>query len=128
MSTKVDLERLAATLDGYTYAYLMTIAEPSRPHAVAVRTELVDEILRVVGLGRRSRANALARPVVSLVYPPSTPDGYSLIVDGEATVRDDDLVVIPTVAVLHRPSTAGRPASRSGCTSDCRRLEYDPNI
>ncbi|MDZ7748647.1 MAG: hypothetical protein U5K43_07245 [Halofilum sp. (in: g-proteobacteria)] len=69
MGTKVDLERLAATLDEYTYAYLMTTGDSGRPHAVAVRTELVDGRLHVDGCGWRSRANAQAQRLVALVYP-----------------------------------------------------------
>ena len=41
-------------------------------------------------------------PLVVLMFPPSQPDGMSLIVDGEAEVNGDGVVVKPTWAVLHR--------------------------
>ncbi|WP_290651473.1 hypothetical protein [Aquisalimonas sp.] len=125
MGTKVDLDRLAKTLKAYTYAYLITSDDHGRPHAVAVRTELIGQDLQVSGFGWRSRANASERPIVALVYPPATVGGYSLIVDGNASVRDDGLVVTPTVAVLHRPPRPDAPAPDSGCASDCVRLERD---
>jgi len=40
----------------------------------------------IVDVGRRSTANAAARPAVSLLYPVRTDDDYSLIVDGTAAV------------------------------------------
>jgi hypothetical protein len=48
--------------------------------------------------------------LVMLVFPPSKPDGFSLIVDGEAAVDGDGagdgdgVTVTPTWAVLHRPA------------------------
>ncbi len=125
MGTKVDLNRLVATLEEYSYAYLMTTTAEGRPHAVAVRTSLVDGRLHVDGFGWRSRANAEHQDVVALVYPPKLEGGYSLIVDGTATVREGDLVVVPTVAVLHRPPRADAPPPDSGCLSDCKRLETE---
>jgi hypothetical protein len=125
MGTKVDLDRLATTLEDYSYAYLMTTGDNGRPHAVAVRTELIDTRLHVGGFGWRSRANALEQPVVALVYPPAAVGGYSLIVDGSATVDGDGLIVSPTVAVLHRPPHPDAPPPDSGCASDCQRLEYE---
>ncbi|WP_070987490.1 hypothetical protein [Halofilum ochraceum] len=125
MGTKVDLDRLATTLEDYSYAYLMTTGENGRPHAVAVRTELIDTRLHVGGFGWRSRANALEQPIVALIYPPAEVGGYSLIVDGSATVDGDGLSVSPTVAVLHRPPHPDAPPPDSGCASDCQRLEYE---
>lgn len=125
MGTKVDLDRLATALEDYSFAYLMTTGDNGRPHAVAVRTELSGTRLHVGGFGWRSRANALEQPIVALVYPPLVVGGYSLIIDGQATVRDDGLVVTPTVAVLHRPPHPDAPPPDSGCASDCQRLEYE---
>lgn len=125
MSTKVDLDRLGSALDDYTYAYLITTDEKGYPRAVAVQAELVDGILNIDGCGKRSRANALSQPVVALVYPPDTEGGYSLIVDGEATVGEQGINVAPTVAVLHRPPGQDTPPSATGCTSDCVRLESE---
>jgi hypothetical protein len=57
---------------------------------------------------------------VSLLYPISTPDDYSLIVDGTAVAASDNervLLITPTTAVLHRPAAAPDPAS--ACGADC---------
>lgn len=123
MGTQVDPDRLAATLDEYTYAYLMTTGDHGRPHAVAVRTGMCGGRLHVGGFGGRSRANAERQPIVALVYPPPEAGGYSLIVDGHATVEEDGLLVTPSVAVLHRPPRPDAPPPASGCASDCQRLD-----
>ena len=125
MGTQVDLDRLASALEDYSYAYLLTTGDNGRPHAVAVRTGLIGKQVHVSGFGWRSRANARQQPSVALVYPPAVGGGYSLIVDGSATVGDEGLVVTPTVAVLHRPPHPDAPPPDSGCASDCQRLERE---
>ena len=55
-----------------------------------------------VETGHSSRANVVRNPLVVLMFPPSQPDGMSLIVDGEGEVNGDGVVVRPTWAVLHR--------------------------
>jgi hypothetical protein len=121
-----------------TAPYLLTVADDGRPHAVAVAAAWDGGRLRCE-VGRRSGANASARPLISLVWPPDEPGGYSLIVDGTAAHQDGAVLVEPTSAVLHRPAPApaapagGRGATAgserqppdptsTACTSDCRRL------
>jgi hypothetical protein len=122
VSIKVDLDELVATLGDYRYAYLLTTGADARPHAVAVTPDLVDGLFHIGEPGRRTSANTETHPAVSLVYPPATPDGYSLIVDGEATVEGSALHIRPTWAVLHRPATDQHPATNPGCDADCRPL------
>lgn len=111
---------LAETVAEYSFAYLMTVTSEGRPHAVAVQPRLVDSVLRVEGLGSRSRSNIEAHPQVSLVWPPQDISGYSLIVDGAAGSEGETLLVTPGRAVLHRPGTSGGPADEgSACGSDC---------
>ena len=62
-----------------------------------------DDDRLVAGAGRSTSANATARPLVSMLWPPYEPDGYSLIVDGEASLDGDRLLLAPGRAVLHRP-------------------------
>jgi hypothetical protein len=45
-----------------------------------------------------------------------------LIVDGMGSLRDDELAVAPTRAVLHRPATAHTTTTGGGCESDCVEL------
>jgi hypothetical protein len=70
---------------------------------LAVPTNWSDDALQM-SAGSGTRANATARPEVSMVFPSPTPGEYSLIVDGTAVVRDDGITVTPTWAVLHRPA------------------------
>jgi hypothetical protein len=120
MSVAVSLEELRDEIARRgEAAFLLTVGDDGRPHSVAVATSWVGDAL-VMGAGRGTRANAAARPLVSLLWPPAEPAGYSLIVDGSAGILasgDGDVVAVtPTKAVLHRPG----PGSSPGCTSDCR--------
>ena len=59
---------------------------------------------------------------MSLLWPAAVPGGYSLFVDGTATVSGDgeqaSVAIRPTRAVLHRPGPLpGEPIS--ACGSDC---------
>lgn len=122
MSVKVDLDDLARHVATYGFAYLLTVTDDQRAHAVAVRPEVAGETLRVDGLGDRTRANLDARPDVSLVWPPVTDGGYTLIVDGRASVSDDGASVAPSHAVLHRPADhapGGQPGGTTSCGNDC---------
>jgi len=126
MSIPVDLSALADALANHTYAYLLTVSDDGRPHAVAVNAVLSDGVLRA-GVGSRSTKNSLARPdAVSLVWPPKEDGGYSLIVDGHASVTDEMITVVPSKAVMHRaaPADAG-PAEPGSCGSDCVPLMAD---
>jgi hypothetical protein len=120
MTIRVDLTELTATLADFDYAYLLTVNDEGRAHAVAVTPDLTDGAFRVHELGRKSVANAAARPQLSLVYPPREPGGYSLIVDGDATADGDTVSITPTTAVLHRPAPAGFQPDAGACGSDCQ--------
>jgi hypothetical protein len=119
MSVKVDLAELATQLESFGFAYLLTVGDELRPHAVAVRPVLGDDRLSLDGLGRRTRDNLAARPDVTLVWPPVEEGGYTLIVDGRAAMTDAGATVDPIHAVLHRPADHGAPAGTTGCGNDC---------
>ncbi|MBV8541669.1 MAG: pyridoxamine 5'-phosphate oxidase family protein [Pseudonocardiales bacterium] len=122
MSIEVTLRQLARTLTRYRFAYLLTIGDDARTHVVAVSATLVNNTLLVRDLGRRTRANVVTRPSVTLVWPPANPSDYSLIVDGVGSLRDDELTVAPTRAVLHRPARPQTTTTGGGCKSDCVEL------
>ncbi len=128
MSIPVELSQLADALTRYRYAYLMTSPEQGAPHAVAVYAAIDGDALAVNDAGRRTRANAQARPAVALVWPPGEEGGYSLIVDGLADVQGEQLRITPTRAVLHRSAPAPAPQAQAegGCTSDCVELDLKP--
>lgn len=122
MSIPVPLERLRAAVEerGPT-AYVLTVSDDGRPHAVHGPVRWDGDAL-VAEVGRRSAANATARPSMSLLYAVRADGDYSLIVDGTAAVESSGtgrrLLVTPTSAVLHRPAPAADPAA-SSCGADC---------
>jgi hypothetical protein len=119
MSIPVTVEDLAAKITEYGWAYLLTVRGDQRPHIVAVTPTWVGEELSM-GVGRGTAANIAARSSISLCYPPVSPDGYSLIIDGVGTVVDENMVSFaPGGAVLHRPAPEGFAGSGTGCEADC---------
>lgn len=107
MSVPVELRLLGEVLAEYGFAYLLTIDGVGRPHAVAVRPQLVDGELLIDGIGAGTRRNAAARPQVALVWPPLQESGLSLIVDAAAeppAAERGPLRVVPVSAIRHRPA------------------------
>ena len=101
VSIAVDLDDLPAKTAEFRWAYLLTVRDDQRPHVVAVTPVWQGDSLMVT-VGRGTAANAAARPTITLCYPPPELTGFSLVLDGEATVDDDTIAVRPTSAVLHR--------------------------
>lgn len=116
MSVAVELGELAAKIGEFDFAYLVTVSEEGRSHVLSVWPHVTDEGLVVDGVGRHSQANAAAQPTVTLVWPPADPGGFSLLVDGVATVDGSTITVVPGKAILHRPAP-GPDGRRAG--SDC---------
>ncbi len=116
MSVKVELGELASTLADFDVAYLVTVSGEGRSHVLSVWAEPTDAGLVVEGVGRHTQANAAAHPDVTLVFPPLQQGGYTLLVDGRASVDDTTVTVAPTTAILHRPAVS--PAGRR-VGSDC---------
>jgi len=102
MSYQVAAADLGPALDEYAEGYLLTVTADASTRAVAVRPRLVDGKV-VVGAGRSSSANVAANPKVTLLCPPAVDRGFTLLVDGTATVEGDEIRIDPTSAVLHRP-------------------------
>jgi hypothetical protein len=119
MSIPVAIDDLAPAIEQYGWAYLLTVRDDLRAHIVAV-TPAWDGAELVMEVGRGTGRNASERPAVSLCYPPAEPDGYSLIIDGDASLEGEYVVrFAPTGAVLHRPAPAGFTGSATGCGNDC---------
>ncbi|MEO5901910.1 MAG: pyridoxamine 5'-phosphate oxidase family protein [Ilumatobacteraceae bacterium] len=100
MSIAVALDDLAATLAGYPWGYLLTVADDGRPRVRAVPTQLVDGRL-VCATGDGARTNVASRSNVTMVFP-SPDNAMSLIVDGDAEATNNGIALTPTSAVLHR--------------------------
>jgi hypothetical protein len=121
---KVDLKRLAAALTDYPFAYLITVDDSYRVHTVTVEPTLRDATIDVGLIGGRTRNNLAQRRDVTLLWPPTEPGGYSLIVDGHAETTDSEaetarLSVVPTRALLHRDADPDSPEAAKGCLHDC---------
>jgi hypothetical protein len=124
VSVPVGLDQLRDAIEGFDRdPYLLTVDPDGRPRSVSVSVRWRMHEL-VMTPGARTRRNAAERPLVSLVWPPASPDGYTLIVDARVERHDDGtdaselLVVRPTSGVLHRPAgvTTDPPTS---CGADC---------
>lgn len=128
MSVPVAVEDLAEAVAQFgPVVYLLTTGEDGRPHATHADISVEGAVL-TCGIGRRTARNGAAQPLVSLVWPPVEPGGYSLIVDGEIAVTGtpgDDAVgtVTATNAVLHRPASGAAPAADAACDADCVDVE-----
>ncbi len=121
MSIPVPVEKIRAAADERGgSAFLLTVTDDARPHAVHVTPRWEGEVL-AVEVGKRSAENAAARAAVALLYPPRTPGDYSLIVDGTAVVEPRAgtraVRITPTKAVLHRPAAVPDPSA--ACADDC---------
>jgi hypothetical protein len=79
------------------------VSDDQRAHLLAVPTQFIDGVF-AASAGRGTRANATARPDVTMLFPPANGTEMSLIVDGRAQVFDDHIEITPTNAVLHRPA------------------------
>mgnify|MGYP000853334357 CR=1 FL=1 len=122
MSIPVALAELASAMSSFDYAFFLTVSDGARPHAVAVSPVwTADGSGLAFEGGRRTCANASARPDVSLVFPPREPGGYSLIVDGSASVDGGGSISVrPETAVLHRPAPADHTPEPGACGADCQ--------
>ncbi len=121
---KVDLQRLAAALGDFSFAYLITVGNDYRVHTVTVKPVLREGILNVGPVGGRTCDNLAKHSDVTLLWPAREPDGYSLIVDGRAAVTDAgdgtvELTISPVRALLHRNAESGSSAAAHGHVHDC---------
>lgn len=121
MSKPVDMQALANAVADFDSAYLITISEGDSIHTSVVHPAIEAETVCVPAPSSRVQANTAQRPKVSLVWPPREPNGYSLIVDGASRLEGDNLTVVPTRAILHRPEIMGEPDGDS-CVADCIEL------
>lgn len=115
MSVPVDLAALEATAVALgDEALLVTVTEASTPHVVSSMVRWRDGRIET-GAGRRTAANVVDRPEVTLLWPTPHDGAYRLIVDGHATVTGETITITPTFAVLHR--IAGAPGDGPNCVA-----------
>lgn len=108
MSMRIALDDLTDALGDRPFGYLLTIGDDGRPRAIALAaTPQSDPVALLFVLGSSGTLESAAqRPQVSVVFPPTAGDPYSIIVDGEAVVdRDAGTVTVRVAgAVRHRPA------------------------
>jgi hypothetical protein len=104
MSKVVELNELTETLGAYGAGYLLTGNPDGRVKVVSVPRSFAAGSFTFRAPGPGSCANAAGNPAVTVLFPPLAQPGFSLIVDGTATVSGEDLLVQPTSAILHRPA------------------------
>ncbi len=122
MSIPVELEGLAEAIEERSIGpYLLTSDDDGRPHTTAINLRWEGETL-VGPCGRSTGRNIGDRPLVSVLWPPNEPGGYSLIVDADATAGGDEGSLVatlrPTHAILHRPAEVPDPTT--DCAHDCK--------
>lgn len=113
VSMTVELERLLEVASGFgTTPMLLTCDVDGRPRCTAVEVRW-DGDIAYVRAGHRSVANAVERPLVSLLWPAPPGERFALLVDGDALAarpdppRDDarkvggEVTVRVTSAILH---------------------------
>jgi hypothetical protein len=123
MSIPVEVGDLAKALEGFGAGYLLTTTSAGTVKVVTVEPTVTDGVVLVEGPGRGTLANLAGNGAVTLVFPPGQPKGFTLLVDGTGEVAGDDVRVVPTGAVLHRPAShADGPPAPDGCGHDCAPL------
>jgi hypothetical protein len=86
MSVPVALDQLPSALNEFgMVAYLLSAGADGRPRCVSVALAWSGDQL-IAEVGARTGTNVTDQPLVSLLWPPVEPGGYSLIVDASATV------------------------------------------
>ncbi len=103
MTIPVSIEQLPATLGTFGSAQLLTLASTGSVRVHTVDPTVVDGQVRVVCEHRSPLENAERDPRVTLVWAPLQRHGWTLILDGMASVDGDELVVEVASAILHRP-------------------------
>lgn len=105
---RIELDALADEVIRWDFGYLTTVSDDGRPHVIALCPTVADPaipVLRFDAGGGRACRNALQRGDVAVVFPPvDHSDGFSLVLDGRATVDGSFVDVAITSALLHRPA------------------------
>ncbi|MFE3800142.1 pyridoxamine 5'-phosphate oxidase family protein [Nocardia tengchongensis] len=113
---------LADIVAGLELAFLVSIGDLG-PHTTPQHPVLRDGRFHIATPGPATCRNIAARPAVTLLWPPTQPDGHVLIIDGHAALRGNALEVIPTHAVFHH---VGAPEAMTRRCADCRRFTLAP--
>jgi hypothetical protein len=120
VSIPVDPAELHRAVADFDSGYLLTTSSPQVKVVTVDPVAAEDGTLRISGPGKGTLRNLEANDAVTVVFPPRERHGYTLLVDGTASVDGEDVVVVATGAVLHRPAAhADGPVPPDGCGHDC---------
>ncbi len=123
MSVNVDVSQLQFQIETYgSTPFLVTTSDDQRPHLTHVVVTLDECVLRCQ-VGRKSATNASSRPQVSLLWPAVDEFGFSLIVDGVATVEPGDS---PRLSIAAQKAVLHRNALGDGYKADCAAIDGTP--
>lgn len=107
MTILVPMEKLAAVVATFGSAQLLT-----QPGSGWVKVHTVDPVVvegpngvavRVDAEWGSSRRNAEANPQVTLVWASPFRHGWTLLLDGWASVEGEAVIIVPDHAMLHQP-------------------------
>jgi hypothetical protein len=113
------LRRLRAEALNYVgEPFVLTVTVDGAPHCGQHPVEWAGEGLVVPAPRHWPREQAGVSRPVTVLYPPATPDGYALIIDGTTTDTGASLTISVTRAVLHRRGRSPDDGG-TGCGSDC---------
>ena len=121
MSIPVDPTKLGEELEKFGHsAFLLTVSDDDTSHVAHMTFRLQQGDL-YCPISKTAARNIEARPNVVVLWPPYEPNGYSMIVDAECRLQGEELMVIPTSGVLHRPAAPEAPGELD-CGNDCAPL------
>ncbi len=102
MSIPVDPSKLGEELEKFgNSAFLLTVSDDDTSHVAHMTFRLQQNVV--------------------VLWPPYEPNGYSMIVDAECRLQGEELMVVPTSGVLHRPAAPEAPGELD-CGNDCAPL------
>ena len=107
MSIKVTIEDIDKRLAEYgNSAFVVTMTEAGKAKIVHSVISLEDNCL-ICSPGKGTLKNLADSSSVSLIFPPHSDDGFSMIIDGDGQILDPEkgsIKVKITGSVLHRPA------------------------
>ena len=107
MSIKVTIEDIDKRFAEYgNSAFVVTMTEAGKAKIVHSVISLEDDCL-ICSPGKGTLKNLADSSSVSLIFPPHSDDGFSMIIDGDGQILDPEkgsIKVKITGGVLHRPA------------------------
>ncbi|WP_273487221.1 hypothetical protein [Ancrocorticia populi] len=106
MSIPVPPQDLARVAAGYGSATLITLPASGFAKVLTVDPDIAPEgTITIANPSKSTTANLAANSHATLVWQPRERHGWTLIVDGHASLTEEGkIVVVPKSGMLHRPA------------------------